>query len=261
MNRIEHTDALSLMRSIPDGSVNCILTDPPYGNTVLHFDQNFVMDWGAWFAEAWRILREPNRPVLMFAGGMFQAQMKYEWRKWFRHEWVWVKTMPTGFLKANRQPLNNHEYILVYGQKGLRYTPQMEAGEPYLRNGRVAANHWNAPRNNKTNNQGTRYPTTTLHFSNGNNGSEHPSQKPQELLRYLLKTYTQEGDVVVDPFCGSGSTGVACASLGRGYIMGDVHLPYVETARKRVSSTPYNPKYFEAENMVQPSLLEGLKHD
>jgi site-specific DNA-methyltransferase (adenine-specific) len=267
------------MRSLPANSVDLILTDPPYGNTALHFDQNFTMDWGAFFSEAWRILREKNRPLLMFAGGMFQAEMKYVWRQWFRYEWVWVKTMPTAFLNAKVRPMSNHEqilefsqeaeYVLTFGQMStstgahkntLRYYPQMGKGEAYAKNNNGETAHFNKYTANHTDNpEGTRYPTTTLHFSNSNYGSEHPSQKPQELLRYLLKTYTLEGDVVVDPFCGSGSTGVACATLGRSYIMGDVHPPYIETARRRVANTPYNAKFYEAENMSQPSLLEGLE--
>jgi len=204
----------------------------------------------------------------MFAGGMFQAEMKYLYRQWFRYDWVCVETMPINFLNAKVRPMSNYEYILVFGQlpsvKGgnkntLRYYPQMSKGEPF-KNGKGEAAHWKKIKKHEGDNQGTRYPTTTLHFSNSNYGSEHPSQKPQELLRYLLKTYTVEGDAVLDPFCGSGSTGVACATLGRSYIMGDVHPPYVETARGRVSNTPYNAKEYEGLNITQPSLLGGLEN-
>lgn len=174
--------------------------------------------------------------VLLFAQMPFGADLISSNRRWYRYEWIWHKTMPVGFLNANRMPLRTHENILVFYEHLPTYHPQKTPGKPYtaLRSARATHNYGHFDRA-ATINDGERCPRDVLTFSNGNNASKiHPTEKPVDLLAYMIRTYTDEGDTVLDSCMGSGSCGVACQHLGRNFIGIEKDPGYFEAAKKRI---------------------------
>lgn len=158
----------------------------------------------------------------------------------YRYDWIWVKSLPVGFLNANRMPLRAHENIYVFYKHLPTYNPQMRTGfKPYDR-GYVAdkggrnygtlSNNYNPRKSN-----GDRFPVDVITFSNGNNHYVHPTQKPVDLLEYLIKTYTNEGMTVLDNCMGSGSTGVAAKELKRNFIGMELDEKYFEIAKQRIN--------------------------
>ena len=157
-------------------------------------------------------------------------------RKWFRYEWVWQKSRPVGFLNANRMPLRFHENIVVFYEHLPTYNPQKTPGKPYTSKGtRHTTNYRPFKPIPTTNRDGMRYPRDVVTFSSGNNiGKIHPTEKPVGLLEYMIRTYTDEGEIVLDSCMGSGSCGVACQHLGRNFIGIEKDTGYFEAAKKRI---------------------------
>ena len=160
--------------------------------------------------------------------------------KMFKYDWVWKKTMASNFALCKKQPFKKHEMVSVFYKNQPTYNPQMEVGEPYVdkrqsgkRNASVGTNDGIARQ--PINNIGTRYPSSVQKFSNGNNGNVHPTQKPVDLLEYLIKTYTNEGEIVLDNCMGSGSTGVACVNTNRDFIGIELDKDYFNIAKQRIT--------------------------
>lgn len=239
MKQVIHGDCLEVMRGMADNSVDAVLTDPPYGTTALGFDQTPI-DWAAWWAEVHRVTKETG-VVVCFAADLFTVDLIQSNRKNYRYRLVWEKTMPTGFLDANRRPLRAHEDILIFARrlKGSTYNPQKTAGEAY-KSYRTddGSRHYNGHRHpNVGNPTGERHPLSVLKFANGNGNRDfHPTQKPLDLMQWLVSTYTNPGDKVLDPFCGSGSTGAACVALHREFVGIELDPAYHAIAEKRVTS-------------------------
>ncbi len=235
-------DCFELMKNIPDGSVDMVLADPPYGTTRNKWDIAipFELMW-----EQYRRVAKENAAILLFGQPPFSARLIMSNLKNFRYEWVWEKTLATGFLNANRMPLKAHENILVFYRKLPVYNPQKRIGfKPCVqkKQGRQSTNYgkcqdsgiWDAS-------DGTRYPVDVIKFASVNTGghteySVHPTQKPVALLEYLIRTYTNEGDTVLDNCMGSGSTGVACVNTGRSFIGIELDAGYFETAKQRIEA-------------------------
>jgi DNA modification methylase len=157
--------------------------------------------------------------------------------KWFRYEWIWEKTRSTGFLAANRKPLKSHENILVFSEKSALYHPQKSKAPPYKTKGmenRCAL--YGKHRRLSVVNNGDRYPNTIIKIPNPNFGSNHPTQKPVALFEYLIKTYTNEGDLILDNCAGSGTTAIAALNTGRDYILMEKEAEYIEVIHKRIAS-------------------------
>lgn len=233
--QVIHGDCLEIMKQFPDNYFDCCLTDSPYGTTALHFDQTPI-DWPAWWAEVHRVTKETG-VIVCFAADLFTVDLIQSNRKNYRYRLVWEKTMPTGFLDANRRPLRAHEDVLIFARrfKGSTYNPQKVAGEPFGDKGRRSADHYSAFRNiNRENNTGDRHPVTVIKFANPNNKTNHPTQKPLDLMQWLVATYTNPGDRVLDPFAGSGSTLVACVALGREAVGIERDPAYYAIASRRV---------------------------
>ena len=158
-------------------------------------------------------------------------------RKWFRYEWVWQKSQPVGFLNANRMPLRSHENIVVFYEHLPTYNPQKTPGKPYTaKEKRYTTSYGRFKLTPTINRDGMRYPRDVVTFSSGNSvGKIHPTEKPVDLLEYMIRTYTDEEETVLDSCMGSGSCGVACQHLGRNFIGIEKDPGYFEAARKRIA--------------------------
>ena len=229
-------DCLELMGNIPDRSIDMILCDLPYGTTACKWDA--VIPFEPLWEQYNRIIKD-NGAIVLLGSEPFSTELRHSNLKMFRYDWIWEKTLASNFALCKKQPLKKHEIISVFYKKKPTYNPQMEKGKPYTdkrnsgcRNAFVGIEAGVA-RQTICNN-GTRYPSSVQKFSNGNNGNVHPTQKPVALLEYLVKTYTNEGDIVLDNCMGSGSTGVACVNTGRNFIGIELDKQYFEIAEKRI---------------------------
>ena len=209
-------DWRNAMKEMRDGSVDLLLSDPPYGRTNLAWDK--PVDWPAFFDEARRVCKE-NAVIVLFAIQATAIEAIKAWRRGFRYELVWIKKMPVGFLSANRRPLRKHELILIFCSRlhASTYNPVKEEGhQPYRRvHGGDRAAHYGTVRSGETINKGDRYPTSTIEAGLDPPPRLHPTQKPLQVLRKLIEYYSNEGETVLDPFAGSGSTLVAAVETGR----------------------------------------------
>ena len=227
---IEQGDCLELMKGIPDGSIDMILCDLPYGTTRNKWDTVIPLDllWNQYE----RIIKE-NGAILLFAQTPFDKVLGCSNLKLLKYEWIWQKEAGTGFLNAKKMPLKNSENILVFYKSLPVYNPQMLAGKPYkCKQGGDSGNYGDYDRV-VTENDGERYPVNIIKF-NRDRSRFHPTQKPLALLEYLIKTYTNPGEVVLDNCMGSGSTCVAAVNTGRHYIGFELDPTYFGMACKRL---------------------------
>lgn len=237
-------DCLELMKEIPDGSVDMILCDLPYGTTQCKWDT--VIPFEPLWNQYERIIKN-NGAILLFSSQPFTTDLISSNRKMFRYEIIWEKTQKTGAYNANRMPLRAHENICVFYKKSPKYFPQKTIkdvkglGRKRIYSGRRFKQYGDC-NGGEYIEDGTRYPTDVVKFSNWNgalfgktdNATKHPTQKPVPLLEYLIKTYTNEGEIVLDNCMGSGSTGVACANTGRDFIGIELDENYFNIAQNRI---------------------------
>ena len=227
-------DCLELMKNIPDGSVDLVLTDPPYGTTACKWDS--VIPFEPMWEQLNRIIK-PNGAICLFGSEPFSSALRMSNIKDYKYDWVWCKDKPSNFALAKKNPLKYHENISVFYKKFALYKPQMTKGKPNHSVGkgiRKKANESNfnsATVTNKT--DGMKYPKSLLSF-NRETRPIHPTQKPVALLEYLIRTYTNEGEKVLDFTMGSGSTGVACVNANRRFIGIELDKEYFEIAKKRI---------------------------
>ena len=228
-------DCLELMKTIPDASVDMILCDLPYGTTRNKWDSVIPMDllWEQYN----RIIKE-NGAVVLFSAEPFTSLLITSNLKQFRYDLIWAKTQGSDFLNANRKPLRAHENICVFYNKQPTYNAQKVNGKPYkAKSGESTSSNFGSFSGSfhTENKDGKRCPLTVLNFAGEHNrGKKHPTQKPTALLEYLVKTYTNEGETVLDNCMGSGSTGVACVNTGRKFIGIELDPNYFEIAKKRI---------------------------
>lgn len=229
---IRNGDCLDLMRDLPDGSVDMCLADPPYGTTRCKWDSVIPMD--PMWEQIWRVVK-PNGAVVLFSAEPFTSALVMGSPKEFRYDLVWVKNQGTDFLNANRKPMRRHENVLVFYRRQPTYNAQVEEGSPYKSTSAYRCNTqvYGGFDVKFNDNDGSRKPTTVLNI--GRERGLHPSQKPVGLCEWLVKTYTNPGETVLDFCMGSGSTGVACANSGRNFIGFELDDGYFEVARKRLS--------------------------
>lgn len=231
--QLYHGDCLEVMRKLPDKSVDMILCDLPYGITRCAWDN--VIQFDALWDQYKRVIKD-NGAILLFGSEPFSSRLRMSNPRMYRYDWIWRKSTASGHLNANRMPLNNHETISVFYKHLPTYHPQMGTGGQYRRfKKNPKSNLYGQERSYININNGTRYPVSVIDFSAPNNKDRlHPTQKPVELLEYLIKTYTDPGDVVLDNCMGSGSTGVACVRTGREFVGIEMDPGYFETARERI---------------------------
>lgn len=210
MNDIElkHGDCLELMKDIPDGSVDMVLCDLPYGTTKNKWDS--VIPFNSLFEQYKRIVKE-NGAIVLHCDGIFTASLIQAAPKMWRYNLVWDKQRGCDFLNANVKPLKSHEDIAIFYRKKPTYNKQFWYSTPYTltKNGSLSNNYGDRKEAWSESTDGRRNPLTILSFPRDAE-KLHPTQKPVALLEYLVKTYTNEGDLVLDNCMGSGSTGVAC---------------------------------------------------
>ena len=209
-------DGVARLRSLPPCSVDMLLTDPPYGTTRNYWDTPLPLPE---FWDAARHAVKPNGAVVLFAQCPYDKVLGASNLSMLRYEWVWYKERGTGFLNANRMPLKKSENILVFYQKLPKYNPQFEYREPYLRTETAgySTNYNKFVRRGAESLDGRRFPGNVIQFATVNK-TVHPTQKPVELCEYLIKTYTDAGELVVDICAGSGTTAVACVNTGRRFV-------------------------------------------
>lgn len=233
-------DCLKLIKNIPDESVDMVLCDLPYVETGNKWDKG--LDLEKLFAEYRRIIKEDG--CIALNGTMkFGIQLYSTAPDLYKYEWVWEKDNGTNAPNVNYQPFRIHEYIFIFG-KGrvtngtrtpMKYFPQKTAGKPYKqKSGRISENWKGGLHNIVTDNStGLRHPKTIQKF-NRDKDKFHPTQKPVSLCEYLIKTYTNVGDTVLDNCMGSGSTGIACVNTGRKFIGIELDDKYYNIAKKRI---------------------------
>ena len=226
-------DCLELMKDIPDGSIDLILCDLPYGTTACKWD--VVIPFDKLWEQYNRIIKE-NGAIVLFSQMPFTAELAHSNLKLFKYEWIWQKDNGTGFLNAKKMPLKIHENILVFYKKLPIYNPQMRTGfKPYkCKQGRHSTNYGSYEQGHITESNGERYPIDIIEFKK--DSGLHPTQKPVALLEYLIKTYTNEGDLVLDFTMGSGSTGVACINTNRKFIGIELDENYFNIAKNRLEN-------------------------
>ena len=236
LNKIYNEDCLEGMKRIPDKSVDMILCDLPYGTTQNQWDSIIPLE-PLW--EQYNRVIKDHGAIVLTAQTPFDKVLGVSNLKNLKYEWIWKKNRGTGHLNAKKMPMKNHENVLVFYKKLPRYTPQMRAGEPYVRKdcGKNALNKGNyglTKESNTTINKGGRYPLTVIEFDSVER-TAHPTQKPIALFEYLIKTYTNEGETVLDNCMGSGTTAIACLNTGRQYVGFELDETYYELANERIA--------------------------
>ena len=235
MFTLKRGDCLELMRDLPDNSVDLILCDLPYGTTACKWDS--VIPFEPLWAQYRRVAKD-NAAIVLTASQPFTSALVMSNPKWFRYQWVWDKKIPSGMSYARFQPMRQHEDVLVFCGGRVPYHPQITKREKPIKEGGKKKSE-SAPIANFNSMGGkvydTKNPTTIIRFDKVRRGSQHPTQKPVALMEYLIHTYTNEGDTVLDNCMGSGTTGVACANTNRKFIGMELDSDYFRIARRRIS--------------------------
>ena len=227
-------DCLKLLNKIDDCSIDMILADLPYQMTARN-KWDVIIPFDPLWDQYMRIIKD-HGAIALFGDEPFASELRLSNKKYYRYDWIWIKSKPTGFLNAKKMPLKNTETISIFYKHLPMYNPQMKPGKPYVkgRKKNSTTNYGELKRDGKIINNGTRYPLKTIRFSSPIR-TVHPTQKPIDLLEYLIKTYTNEGMTVLDNVMGSGSTGVAAKKLNRNFIGMELDKEYYEIAKQRIN--------------------------
>ena len=243
LDRIYNMDCLEGMKAIPDGSVDAVICDLPYGTTQCPWDS--VIPFDKLWAEYHRITK-PNAPIVLFGAEPFSSALRLSNVDEFKYDWYWRKPRGTGHLNATKQPLRDVEIISVFYRDQCTYNPQFSKGEPYgnksgsihafTEAGETTYGKFGSGPGTRNDNPGIRYPKQCIEFGVVERDTLHPTQKPVDLLRYLVLTYTNEGDTVLDNCMGSGTTAIACIKERRHFIGFELSKEYFDRAVKRIDT-------------------------
>ena len=268
-NQIFEADCLEKMQDIPDKSIDMILCDLPYGITQNAWDSYIPLDslWKHYL----RIIKN-NGVIALTSHGVFTAKLILSQEKLFKYKWVWEKSKPTNFLNAKKQPLRKYEDICIFYKCQPSYNPQMIQGMAYDKG--VRKNQLSGCYGDfepvKVSSDGERYPTDIIYIKTAESEGKvvHPTQKPVELGRYLIRTYTNPGDIVLDNTCGSGSFLVAALIEGRNFIgieknenvalFKNGEIDYIEVSKKRLKEAWENLSVDYRQNLYISSLIESF---
>lgn len=235
-------DCLEYMKSMPDKSVDAVITDLPYGTTACAWDTIIP------FEPMWEQVRRINKGAFVTTASQpFTSKLVISNAEWFKYELIWDKVNRyTGYLDASKKPLKRHENIIVFSENWHVYNPQMGTGEPYKarRSGKSPSIYGaHVPKDGE--NSGSRFPYSILSIVADTKATPlHPTQKPVSLYDYLIRTYTNEGDTVLDICMGSGTTGVAAVQLGRNFIGCEIDPTYFAIAEKRIKQAQLQDPLF-----------------
>lgn len=241
INKIYQGSCLKVMQNIDEASIDMILCDLPYG--VTNNKKDIIIPFEELWKQYERIIKD-NGAIVLFAQGLFYVDLVNSNRKLFRYDFVWDKRLSSGFLNCNRQPLRQHEQIAIFYKNQPIYNPQFSIGNPSHSKGTCYKF-----KEHKNNNYGkyeevdntskdkiNKFPTSILQYQKVHPSKvEHPTQKCVELLEYLIKTYTNEEELVLDNCIGSGTTAVACINTKRDFIGIELQQKYVDIANKRIN--------------------------
>ena len=220
-------DCIELMKNIEDNSIDAIITDPPYGTTACKWDS--VIDFELMWEQLNRIIK-PNGAIVLFGSEPFSSALRMSNIKKYKYDWVWQKSNVMGFLNAKKRPLKEIENVMVFNSKV--YKPQGLKVNTKGKNRRGKQTEVTSKYKAFNFSSHTNYPKTIQYFKNER--GFHPTQKPVLLLEYLIKTYTNENETILDFTMGSGSTGVACVNTNRNFIGIEMDNKYFEIARQRI---------------------------
>jgi site-specific DNA-methyltransferase (adenine-specific) len=239
-------DCLEVMKTIKDKSIDAIITDPPYGTTACKWDS--VIPFDLMWEQLNRIIK-PNGAIVLFGSEPFSSALRMSNIKNYKYDWKWIKDKGSNFGVAKYRPINTSEDLIVFSNKVLKYKPQMRVtdkksnrgGKAKIKESSVYGKNGFKQSYRDTN---IKYPINCIKFNtpkhnDKRNGSLHPTQKPVDLMEYLIKTYTNEGETVLDFTMGSGSTMVACQNTNRNGIGIEKDKNYFEIAEKRIEENKY----------------------
>jgi len=229
-------DCLERMKEIPDGSVDMILTDPPYGTTACKWDS--IIDFDLMWEQLNRIIK-PNGAVVLFGSEPFSSALRMSNIKRYKYDWKWEKSKPSGHLNAKKQPMRLYEDIAVFYKTQCIYNPQglIPAKQKKICVGKDDRSSVFGKEKDFITSAHTNYPRNKISVKNIWGNNIHPTQKPVALMEYLIKTYTNENETVLDFTMGSGTTGVACVNTNRDFIGIELDETYFSIAKERIEST------------------------
>lgn len=247
-----NAECISAMKEIPDGSIDLVLCDLPYGTTACKWDS--IIPFEALWAQYKRIAK-PNAAIVLTASQPFTSTLVASNLPWFRYSWVWVKNTPGGFAQAKNKPMPKHEDILVFSSGKTGHASQCSNRMPYHPQGLIPfgkevknskshrASAFESRKNARASyvQEFTCYPDSVLEVACERDGA-HPTQKPVALMEYLIRTYTDKGDTVLDNTMGSGTTGVACVLTNRKFIGIEMDTDYFNIAADRIQNELNNVK-------------------
>ena len=236
--QLYHGDCLEAMKNIADKSIDMILCDLPYGTTNCSWD--IVIPFEPLWEQYNRIIKD-NGAIVLFGSEPFSSALRMSNIKNYKYDWVWEKSKATGFLNAKKRPLVAHEYIHVFYKKQPLYNPQMREGTPYnkgMRKQQTENDVYGEFKQVEVKSEGKRYPRSVIYYKTAETEVEtfHKTQKPVSLLEYLINTYTNTGEVVLDNCMGSGSTGIACINTNRKFIGIELDDTYFNVAKERINN-------------------------
>ena len=225
-------DCLEGMKKIDDKSIDMILCDLPYGTTACKWDT--VIPFEPLWEQYERVIKD-NGAIVLTASQPFTTALINSNIKYFRYSWIWEKEQGVNFLMAKKQPLKVHEDICIFSKKQTIYNPQMTQGKPYISGKGDSGEVTGKVKKIQAKNSGTRYPKSVVQFKRET--GLHPTQKPVALFEYLIKTYTNENELILDNCMGSGTTAIACINTNRNYIGFEKDTTYFEIAKKRIEES------------------------
>ena len=239
-------DCLQVMNTIPDGSIDAIICDLPYGTTKNKWD--IIIDFKLMWEQYERIIKDKGN-IVLFGSGLFAFKLALSNEKMFRYDMVWKKSKCGSPFTAKYMPLKKHEMILVFGKPASRYNPQMVEGKPYKRTSKKGTNNmgFGAKADFEYGSaDGKRHPTTILDFPQKWRRQDqiHSTQKPLELMKWLVNSFTNKNDIVLDNTMGSGTTMLACKNLNRNGIGIEKDETYFKIAQQRINKIDTEPKMF-----------------
>ena len=227
-------DCLDILQTLPDDSIDMVMVDLPYGTTACKWDSIIPLDF-LW--EQYNRICKKNAAMLFTSAQPFTTTLASSNINNFRYEWIWEKPQGTNPMNAKVMPLKSHENILVFYRSKPTYNPQMWYSTPYSGfssdTSKIGEVYGNQQSKHRDNPEGSRYPKTVLKFKQEK--GLHPTQKPVGLMEYLIKTYTNEGDTVLDNTMGSGTTGVACVNCNRSFVGIEMDKKYYQISKERVN--------------------------